>query len=294
VSKIDVLFNPGAAGGRASRLQSAVDDHLKTLGLDPTIHQTAGPGQGVNLALELIDKGCRTLVVAGGDGTLFEAINGCMQSEGPLPDLALIPLGSGNDFAKSLGIPLDWKDACDRILLGTKRRVDIGQCNDIFFCNSLGIGFDADVADIARRRKWLPGNFAYLAALAQALIRLRHPKLTISFDGGHVEQEVTLMIVANGSYEGGRFQFAPDADIEDGKLDLVITPKLSRREIIRLAPLVSAGEVREIDGYKQWQTRHASIHISEPSCIHADGEIIYRQARRLEIGVIPGAISFLS
>lgn len=294
MEKVDVLFNPGAAGGRAARLRPALEAHLQSLGIDARLHPTAGPGQGVNLARDLVDDGCRTLAIAGGDGTLFETINGCMQTRGPLPDLALIPLGSGNDFAKSLGVPLEWADACDRLVLGTKRRVDIGQCNDIFFCNSLGIGLDARIADISERLRWLPGDLSYLAALAQSLIRRQRPKLTVTHDQGRIEQEVTLMVVANGAYEGGRFQLAPQADIEDGKLDLVVTPAVSRTAILRMAPQVAAGEVEGIAGYQHWQTRHASIHIAKPTCVHADGEIIYRQARRLEVGVIPGAVSFLS
>jgi diacylglycerol kinase (ATP) len=293
MDKVDVLLNPSAGGGAAGRLEPALKAHLSSLGLKAEIHRTEGPGDGLTLARELTEQGCRTLVVAGGDGSLFEAINGCMQADGQMPELALVPLGTGNDFAKSLGIPLDWPDACDRLVLGTRRRVDLGQCNDIFFINSLGVGLDAQIADIARKRRWMPGDTAYVAALAQSLLFPKLPRVTVSHDGGREELDVTLMVVANGSYEGGRFQLAPDADIEDGKLNLVVAPRLSRREIIRLFPKVTSGDVAAIPGYQHWLTRRASVLLPSPTRVHADGEIIYRQAKRLEVGIIPGAVCFL-
>lgn len=293
MNKLDIVLNPSAGGGKAGRLEADLKAHFANLGMAVDIHRTAGPGDGVSLARELTEQGCRTMAVAGGDGSLFEAINGCMQADGHTPELALIPLGTGNDFAKSLGIPLHWPDACDRLILGTRRRVDLGQCNDIFFINSLGVGLNAQIADIARKRRWLPGDTAYVAALGQSLLVRKRPRLTVTHDGGREEQEVTLMVIANGNCEGGRFQLAPEADIEDGKLDLILTPRLSRREIIRLFPKVTKGEVKDIPGYKRWLTRRASVLLPDPTCVHADGEIIYRQARRLEVGIIPGAISFL-
>ena len=293
MSKLDLFLNPSAGGGRAGRLEGDLLQHIRALGLEVNVHRTEGPGQGVGLSRDLAEDGCRTLVVAGGDGTLFEAINGCMQADGPMPELALIPIGTGNDFAKSLGIPLAWPDACDRLVLGTRRRVDVGQCNDIFFINTLGIGLDAQIADIAKHRRWLPGDTAYVAALAQSLLLRRRTRVTVIHDQGREEQEITLMVLANGSFEGGRFELAPGADIDDGKLDLVMTPRLSARQIIKLAPKVSNGEIADMPGYKHWLTRRATVLLPEPACVHADGEVIYRQARRLEIGVIPGGVSFL-
>ncbi|MEA5445217.1 diacylglycerol kinase family protein [Gammaproteobacteria bacterium AB-CW1] len=294
MSLVDIILNPAAGGGRAGKFRDSIDTHLRSLDFEPRWHLTESPGHGIELAREVVESGSRLLATAGGDGTLFEVINGCLQSEGPLPDLALIPVGRGNDFAKSLGLPREWADACDRLMLGTKRRVDMGQCNDIFFANTLGIGLDADIADIASRRRWLPGDTAYVAALAQSLLRKRRPRVSVRHDGGNLEQEVTLMVIANGCYEGGRFNLAPHANIEDGQLDLIITPSLSRRQIMALAPLVTEGRVEEIEGYQRFLTRRASIHLDAPCRVHADGEVIYRQARRLEIGVLPGALTFFS
>lgn len=294
MESVDIILNPAAGAGRAGRLAPRILEHLKGVGLEATIHRTEGPGHGVSLARDLTEAGSRTIAIAGGDGTLFEVVNGCMQSSGPLPDLAIIPVGTGNDFAKSLGLPSDWADASDRIMLGTRRRIDIGQCNDIFFANSLGIGLDADVADLAERRRWIPGNGAYLAALLQSLMRGRKTHVRVSHDSGQLDQDVTLMIFANGCYEGGRFNLAPLADLADGKLDLIVTPGLTRRQIIGFAPRATEGDVDGIPGYQRILVRRASVLLSAPVTVHADGEIIYRNARRLEMGVLPGALRFLS
>jgi diacylglycerol kinase (ATP) len=245
------------------------------------------------MAREISESGSRVLIGAGGDGTLFEAVNGCMQSGGPMPNLALIPVGSGNEFAKSLGIPESWEDASDRIELGAKRKVDVGQCNDVYFINSLGVGLDARVADFASRYRWLKGKSVYIAGLLRALVHQPRMALNVSFDGGHVEQEMTLLALANGGYLGGRFQLVPDANIEDGRLDLVITPRLSRREIISLAPLVVEGRHLDHPGFARHLTRRATVNSKEALVVQADGEIIYRRANRLEIGVIPGALTFI-
>ncbi|WP_253450753.1 diacylglycerol/lipid kinase family protein [Natronospira proteinivora] len=293
MNRVELIVNPAAGQGRAGEMAEALEKHLRELGASLVTHLTMGPGQGVALARELAESGARTLAVAGGDGTLFEIINGCLQSDGPVPDLALIPLGSGNDFAKSLGIPMEWEDACDRLVLGTKRRVDVGQCNDLFFINSLGIGLDAQIAKASQSSSWIPRQSRYMSALLRSLIGKRATPIKLSHDQGELEQSVTLVVVANGSYEGGHFQLAPHADIEDGRLDLVIAPDMSRRAIMRYLPLALDGEVEGIPGYQRWLTRRVRIQLPEPTLVHADGEIIYHRAKRLEIGILPGALCFL-
>jgi len=294
VGNIDLLLNPAAGQGRAGRLASELILHLEGLGLSVACHRSLGPGHLTSLARELTEDGASTIAIAGGDGTLFETVNGCFQAEGPIPDLALIPLGSGNDFAKSLGIPKEWPDACDRLILGTKRRVDVGQCNGLYFLNSLGIGLDAEVARSSQGKSWLPRQWRYQAGLLQALIRSKPVAVEVVHDQGEFKESVTLLMVANGGYEGGNFYLAPQADIEDGRLDLVLAPALTRRQIVSALPKVEAGEVSAIPGYQHFQTRRIRIRLPTPCCVHADGEMIYARAERLDIGVVPGALSFLS
>lgn len=289
---IELILNPSAGGGNAGRLVQEIETHFRAIGYEARCHATSVPGEAARLAEELGRAGARRIAVCGGDGTLFEVVNGCLRLEGTRPTLAVIPLGRGNDFAKSLGLPMDWRDACDRLELGTTRRVDAGQCNDFFFINGLGMGLDARVAAFAQRHRRLPGNSVYVLGLLTALLHRPGIRLRLEDDTGPLDQEMTLVGVANGHFLGGRFQLAPDAAIDDGLLDLVVTPRLSRRQILHYAPRVARGQVADIPGYQVRRTRDLRISLATPHPVQADGELVYRGARELQVSVLPEALEF--
>lgn len=288
-----MILNPSAGGGLGGRLQPEIQGHLETLGYSIRCHRTQVPGDGSRLAEELGRQGARQLLVCGGDGSLFEVVNGCLRLEEPRPRLAVVPLGRGNDFAKSLGVPMDWRDACDRVALGTSRRVDAGQCNDFFFINGLGLGLDARVAVFAQRYRRLPGDSVYVLGLLRALLHRPGVRIQIEDDCGFLDQEMTLVGVANGHFLGGRFQLAPEAAIDDGLLDLVVIPRLNRRQILRYAPRVAQGRADQIPGYAVRRVRQLRVRLAEPHPVQADGEVVYRGARELQLSVLPGALEFI-
>lgn len=293
MATVDVIINPAAGRGQGRKLREPILARIREFGHEARCHETEGVGDGVRLANEVVEAGARTLVVCGGDGTLFEVINGCMQMGGPLPDLVLVPLGRGNDFAKSLGVPRNWRDACDRVELGFRQPVDVGQCNDIFFINGMGVGLDAEVAGFAARNRWLKGDLVYVLGLLRSLIKRPGVSLLVKHDEGYYKQEMTLVGVANGNWLGGRFRLAPHAEIDDGRLDLVVTPRLGRWEILRYAPRVISDQVATIRGYELKRTRRLIIISEQPVPVQADGEVIYSGATHLEISVLPGAVHFL-
>lgn len=292
--KACLIVNPHAGKDYAGRLADKIEARLAELGMSLVTRHTRGPGDATQLAADAVEDGCDGLIIAGGDGTLFEVLNGCLRGAGPTPGLAMIPLGTGNDFAKMLGLPLDWADACDRLYLGTRQRVDIGQCNDIFFANGIGIGLDAQVADEANRVKWLRGESVYMKALLKTvLFKFRTPMVTIEHDRGRLEQEITLIAAANGACYGGAFHIAPGALIDDGRLDLVVADRFSRRQVLKLVPKVLDAAHLDLDGVRHTLTRRVTVSSESPLMVHGDGEILYRNARRLEIGILPEAVEFI-
>src|SRR5204862_8332574 len=169
------------------------------------------------------------VTIAGGVGSVNESVNGYDGIAREEQAFAVIPLGTGNDFAKMLGVGDDWRLACERITRGETRRVDAGRCNGHVFANGFGAGFDAQVAIEANGICWIRGNAVYGVALARTLLlRYSTPNARIVHDGGTIEGRITMLAAANGTTYGGAFRIAPDADIADGLLDVMVAEQLSR------------------------------------------------------------------
>ena len=291
MKRVALIVNPQAGRGAAARLAPQVIAQLGAMGIDCAPRYTRAPGEATALVAEALRAGAECVAVAGGDGTLNEAVNGYIGVARENQALACVPIGSGNDFAKMLGTAGDWRLACERIAQGARRRVDAGVCNGRYFANGIGAGFDAQVALEAKSVRWLRGNAIYGAALARTLV-LRHstPRVRLSHDAGTMERKVTLVAAANGACYGGAFRMAPDADIADGLLDLVVADALSRFGILGLVPHVLRGTHVGRRGVTVLRTRRLTLVSEEPLVVHADGEIIERAATRLAIEVLPGAL----
>src|ERR1700761_8797689 len=237
-SKAVLVVNPEAGRGLGREMGPAIGAYLQELGLPTRIVNSSGPGDvQAKLQAAMADKP-PVVIAAGGDGTVHEAVNGWMKAGGGVP-LGVVPVGTGNDFAKMLEASPDWREACWRIVRRDTRRVDVGRCNDFYFANGLGIGFDAQVALEANKIHWIRGNAVYGIALAKILL-LHHsrPQVRIFHDGETLDTDITLLTINNGKVEGGAFVMAPDAEIDDGLFDVVVARGMGRIGILGLLPQV--------------------------------------------------------
>jgi YegS/Rv2252/BmrU family lipid kinase len=267
-----------------------VREHLEGRGVACAVRETRAPGDGEALAVDALREGTSCVAVVGGDGSVYEAVNGYLRAARGEQALAVIPAGTGNDFAKMLGRG-DWRAACERIAGGARRRVDAGICNGRYFANGIGAGFDAQVAIEARAIPWLRGNAVYGAALARTLLlSYATPHARIAHDGGTLEGQVTMIAAANGTTYGGAFRIAPQADVADGLLELMVADRLSRAGIVGFIPHVMRGTHIGRRGVTLVRSRRIVIETGEPLAVHADGEILDRAATRLEIDTLPGAL----
>jgi diacylglycerol kinase (ATP) len=292
-----LIINPRAGRGRGRRYARRLRHYLERSGLRFRASFSRSQGDVERQAMLACDSGCRHVVVVGGDGTLHEAVNGILKA-GTEAALGLIPLGTGNDFAKAVNLPMQWRAACDLVVgrIGERpRRIDAARCNDFYFANGLGIGLDACVTAASEGLKWLPGSLSYVAALVQVMAQgIPRTQARIVHDGQVLEQEISLAVACNGQYIGGVFHIAPRAVNDDGLLQLVVAEGISRRQVLTLAPKVIRGthegvpEATFIDG------RHFIIETELPLIVEADGEVRYRDARRIEIQVLPGALGVLA
>ena len=289
--RIALLVNPSAGRGAGRRLAPQVGDRRRSAGLACEIQFTNAPGEMRGLTAAALRNGADCVAIAGGDGSVNEAVNGYVGIARKAQAFAVIPLGTGNDFAKMLGVGNDWKLACDHIASGKTKRVDAGRCNGHVFANGIGAGFDAQVAIEASKIRWLHGNAVYGVALARTLLlSYSSPNARIVHDGGSIETRITMLAAANGTTYGGAFRIAPSADIADGMLDLMVAGGLSRAGIIGFIPHVLRGTHIGREGVTTVRTTRIAVETDEPLAVHADGEIIDRAAKRLEVEVLPGAL----
>ena len=284
---IPLVVNPQAGRGLARELGPAMAKYFGELGHSVQVLNSTAPGDVVHKVQEALAGKPTVVVVAGGDGTVHEAVNGWMKGGGGAP-LAVIPVGTGNDFTKMLNASHDWREACWRALRGETRRVDVGRCNDYYFANGLGIGFDAQVALAANRIDWIRSKAVYGVALAQVLLlQHRRPRVRVQYDGETLVTDITLLTVNNGRVEGGSFVMAPDAEIDDGLLDVVVAKGMGRLSVVRFLPQVLSGRHINNPRVIKFRTTRLTVESDTPLPVHADGELHYTGVTRLEIEILP-------
>lgn len=295
------IVNPISGGGRGKKVWAAVQHTLEHQSVEYRVWLLRRRGEAREIAASLSKlKHDYTAVIVGGDGTIDEFIDGL----GSFDHITLgcIPTGSGNDFVRGLALPTDSGAALDMILhpqaircikVGTVL-ADSGRppslsgqephthCRHSFIVSS-GIGFDADVCNGAYRsgsKQFLNlfhlGKLVYLTTALRMLISMKQyrMKATLS-DGNELSfEKVFFAAVMNLSYEGGGFQFAPDASPEDDCFQICIAHSLTRRRILRLLPLALDGRHVGKEGVRLFPCRSLTLEFPVPLCLHTDGEIV--------------------
>lgn len=286
-----MIINPVAGRGVAGRLQERVLRAVEQAGARPRPLVTEGPWHAARLAQEAAAGTDGAVAVVGGDGTVHEVVNGLLQ----LPDsarapLAVIPVGSGNDFVKMTGTPMDIEAAARRAVQGTDRRVDAGRANDRYFANGVGMGFDGQVAYESQRIHNLRGVPLYLLAVFRALRTFPCPVMEIHIDDQLIHGETLLCAVDNGRCLGGGFWLTPEAAIDDGLLDVCHARGLGRLQILRLLPEVMRGT--HVDKEPVTMARGRRVHIRSEIAVpaQADGELFHEPVRELVVEVLPDAL----
>ncbi|HEV7590931.1 MAG TPA: diacylglycerol kinase family protein [Longimicrobium sp.] len=289
-----VILNPTAGRGAAARAWPAVRAVLEGGGAQVELAETRRHGHAMDLAEAAAHAGWPVVVAVGGDGTVHEVANGLLRASGggvTAAALGIVAVGSGNDFALLAGVPRDPAEAARRIVSTAERRVDVGRVGDRWFTNGVGVGLDARVAVEANRNRRLRGIGIYLWALARVLRSFRPPLLRVEIDGGEViERPLTLATVGNGARHGGGFWIFPAAKIDDGLLDVCICDGLGTLQILRFLPKTLRGTHVGASCVHMRTARRVRISSDTPLPVHADGEILFEDARELEIEIGPGLL----
>jgi diacylglycerol kinase (ATP) len=277
--KVKLILNPMADMGAAWRIANDLRSIVVEYGYADW-SGTVFPTHATELARQAALDGYDMVIAIGGDGTVHEVINGLMQvSAEKRPILGVVPVGSGNDFARAIGIPLTADRALLHALKSPESLVDMGLLTDEngrkeYFDNTVGIGFDAVVTIRSHKLPFLRGFLMYLVAVIQTII-LNHDTalMKVESDGEKWEENALMFTLCNGAREGGGFLIAPEAKVDDGILNYAMVKKCDRLTMFRLIPEFIKGTHSRFPQVMMGKCKSFSIHTDRPMYIHADGEV---------------------
>ncbi len=292
-----VILNPASASGGGGRAAAKIERRLQARGIEYVLHRTQAPGHGEALAAEAAAQGVVAVLAVGGDGTIHEVANGLLSVPGPLPPLAVIPLGTGNDFYRMVGAPKGVDAALDTLQAGYAHPFDVGRVRfpgyERHFVNLLGIGIDVAVLERRESVRRLKGLAQYLVALVGALRTFRPIGATASFDTGtSIEGRAMIAAVTVGPSIGGGFMLNPTATPDDGKLDLCWIGALNLFQVLRVIPDVIRGTHGNHEAVELRQFESAELAGADGAelAFELDGEVVHQRATTLKIDVVSGRL----
>lgn len=286
-----VILNPSAGSVRD------LDDLVKQIAQLPKaeVQMTTKAGSAARLARAALRKGCKMIVAAGGDGTLNEVINGIRENAGDAR-VGLIPLGTGNDFARTLGLPTGLEAALDVLRAGHTRAIDLVRVTSDkvrYFLNVSAGGFSGLVDEkLTPKMKKTWGPLAYLRSAAAALPELRAYRTTLAFDNSEsLTLDLYNVVVANGRYVGGGTLIAPEASVGDGLLDIILIQKRSAPELALLVAQVVVGAHLSSDAIVFRRAARLTVNSKPGMWFNVDGELVGNEPACFEI--LPRALRFV-
>jgi diacylglycerol kinase (ATP) len=300
MSRIKIILNPVAGRGYGARSELEIRSFLEAEGADFDLVLTQGFWHAAELAQQAVGDGFDLIVAAGGDGTVHEVVNGMMATArddiggdvGVIGTLGTLPVGSGSDFAHNVGVPSDLQGACWRLIHGQMRVIDIGRVSvddqpAKYFGNTINVGFGGTVTVEARKVKWVRGMALYLPVVLKTVFLARSPRMTVKYNDQEVTMPMLMVTVGNGAREGGGFFCTPDAQPDDGLLDLCIAEAVGKLTQLSLVPRFMDGSHKDHPAVTMTRTKHAIITSPDNLIAHVDGEMLCTEAHRLEFEILP-------
>lgn len=286
---VTIIINPIAGGAspeqarsRAQLASAVVDRH----GDPAEVFVTEGRGHARELAKAAVRRGARLVISWGGDGTLNEVASALAFQDVPL---GLVPAGSGNGFARELGVDHHSARAIADALAAEPRAIDLGEVGDRLFVNVAGFGVDAYVAAEFDKRGGRRGFAGYVAIAARALVTYVPQEYTITTAESCKTSRAVLVTVANSAQFGNSARIAPRALLDDGLLDLVVVEERARWRTIVHVPRLFDGAVERAPGYSICHIQRATIESDRPLLFHVDGEPV-QGGKQVRVRVHPGAL----
>ncbi len=247
-------------------------EHLKNRGLPVQLECTQRPDHARELARRAVNQGFTRIVVAGGDGTVNEVVNGLLPLDGSV-QLGVIPIGTCNDFIKSVGIPPDIPGAVDVIASGNVKAVDVVQLGGRYFVNAAGIGFDVHVVKTIKKSSRRHTYLRYLMIVIKSLFQYKGQEIMIQSQDYNHRVRVLMFVIANGHHYGGGFHIAPGADATDGHLDVVVIPALSPVKRIPVFLNVLLGRHKTMSDLDVFRCQELTLRAEQKMTFQMEGEL---------------------
>ena len=299
--KVKLILNPMADMGRAWKTANDLRPIAQEFKGELTWSGTVYPTHAIELARQAAEEGYDLVIAMGGDGTVHEVMNGLMQVPAEKrPVMGVVPIGSGNDFAYSMGITQKSAHALAHALKAeTIQSIDIGQMTDEhnrreYFDNTLGIGFDAVVTIRSHKLPIVKGFLMYLTAVIQTILLNHNPaRMQIETENEKWEESVIMLTLCNGPREGGGFMLSPNSKNDDGKMEFLTVNKVSRGMMFRLVPEFMNGTHMRFKQIRMGEFKKFNIVSDLPLYIHADGEIFTSfgsNLHKISVEILPQAL----
>jgi diacylglycerol kinase (ATP) len=300
-----LIVNPTSGRGFAGRSIPLMEAELKKYKIDYKLMLTERPWHAADLAEQGARDGYDVVIVASGDGTANEALNGLMRAKLAGFDktaMGQIAVGTGNDFAYGMGIPGGVEVGCRIVAEDYRRRTDVGIVkggdypDGRYFGNGVGIGFDAATGFVAAKIRWMRGLLLYLiAAIETIFVYYKAPTVRLVYEGKELTQPALMISIMNGRRMGGGFFFAPKGDPADGWFDMCIARSASQLRIFGLIPYFMKGTQatqKEVQMDKSRKVVATAMNGTMP--VHCDGETVCYAGKELTIELLPAQIEFIT
>lgn len=268
-----LIYNPTSGREEIKRRLPDILQRLEQGGIETSCHATSCEGDATIAAKDAADRGFDMIIAAGGDGTLYEIINGLAEKEAR-PPLGILPLGTTNDFARALGIPKHWEYAIDLITQQYTVPIDLGRANQRYFINIAGGGSLTELTyEVPSKLKTMIGQLAYYMKGLEKMTRLRPTELKLQAkEIGEIHEEIMLFLICNSNSVGGFEKLAPEAQLDDGMFDVVVLKKCNLAEFIRIASLALRGEHFNDPHVVHFKTKELMVTTPDYVQLNLDGE----------------------
>jgi YegS/Rv2252/BmrU family lipid kinase len=288
-SSFQFIINPSAGQGKYKQIIQSIHNILSDSGVRYDIKVLEYRGEALSLAKEAADDH-DVVVAVGGDGTVNEVFSGIL---GTQAIFGIIPAGTGNGFARALELPLDLEKACQVLVEGYTKEIDVGMANGRYFLGTAGVGFDALIAEFAGEKLGpLRGMWLYFFAGALMFYRYKPPLVNVEIDSRIAKVTPLAIAIANTRIYGGKALIAPDAKPDDGLLDVCVIQDMSAFRLVCHLPKLFTGRHVRLPDVTMHRGRKVAISSPEPIPLHVDGEAAGSHVR-VEFAILPKAIRVL-
>jgi len=293
MTKILCVYNPQAGGGKSRDYLKEIESYFKKYNVEVDIVFTEHHNHSTEIVENTDLSKYSGIAIAGGDGSFFNALNGYMKrNDSPNIPLGILPVGTGNSLSRDIAsLDSTLEDFVKIISEGNTIGLDLAEVkmkNETFYyANMMGFGFINDVVETASKLKFFK-SFAYTLGVLYNTIKLNTFDLKITVDGKELNLDNVFVIISNSKYTGGNYLIAPKAEINDGKLDLIILNRLSRINLLKIFPMIFDGSHVNTKFVDYIHAKSIKLEAKIPKVLSPDGEI-YGEFPA-EISCIPAGI----